>query len=189
MAGAGGPGILRPTARDTAGLLAERSFQQKDHDHGFSPESRCQGCNLRLRVVALGSNIAFLVYGYALGLTPIWVLHGMNGWRLIEALRSRPSPARMTAEGAGRDATSPVLGATASGAAYRAGASQEPAGSGDPEGYPNAGGPRPEGSPQHLAAVDDQCLPGHPGRRAAAQKHGYVGDLLGMAEAAPGYRA
>jgi len=150
---------------------------------------------LWLRIVALGSNIAFLAYGYALGLTPIWVLHGMllgmNGWRLLEAPRSRPSPARMTAEGAGHDATSPVLGATASGAgaAYRAGAAHEPAGSGDPAGYPKAGSPRPAGSPQHLPAVDDQCLPGHPGRRAAAQKHSYVGDLLGMAEAAPGYRA
>jgi CRP/FNR family transcriptional regulator, cyclic AMP receptor protein len=42
-----------------------------------------------LRIVALGSNLAFMAYGLALDLTPIWLLHAMlvplNGWRLVEA--------------------------------------------------------------------------------------------------------
>jgi hypothetical protein len=47
-----------------------------------------------LRVVALASNLAFIAYGLALGLTPIWILHALlvplNGYRLIEAARPRP---------------------------------------------------------------------------------------------------
>jgi len=50
---------------------------------------------LQLRVVALCSNIAFLLYGCALDLTPICVLHTLllplNGWRLVEALRCSPA--------------------------------------------------------------------------------------------------
>jgi hypothetical protein len=46
-----------------------------------------------LRIVALASNLAFIAYGLALGLTPIWVLHvllvPLNGWRLLEAARQR----------------------------------------------------------------------------------------------------
>jgi hypothetical protein len=46
-----------------------------------------------LRVVALASNMAFIAYGLALGLTPVWLLHALlvplNGCRLIEALRKR----------------------------------------------------------------------------------------------------
>ena len=42
-----------------------------------------------LRIAALGSNIAFLAYGIALGLGPVWSLHAVllpvNGWRLWEA--------------------------------------------------------------------------------------------------------
>jgi hypothetical protein len=48
---------------------------------------------LPLRFVALCSNLAFIAYGFALGLTPIWLLHALllplNGWRLVEAARSR----------------------------------------------------------------------------------------------------
>jgi len=44
-----------------------------------------------LRVVAMCSNLVFIVYGLGLGLTPIWSLHAallpMNAWRLVEALR------------------------------------------------------------------------------------------------------
>jgi len=44
-----------------------------------------------LRVVAMCSNLVFIIYGLGLGLTPIWSLHAallpMNAWRLIEALR------------------------------------------------------------------------------------------------------
>ena len=39
-----------------------------------------------LRATALASNVAFLVYGIALGLAPIWLLHAIllpvNCWRL-----------------------------------------------------------------------------------------------------------
>jgi CRP/FNR family cyclic AMP-dependent transcriptional regulator len=45
-----------------------------------------------LRTVALASNFAFIAYGVALHLTPIWMLHllllPMNGCRLVQALRS-----------------------------------------------------------------------------------------------------
>jgi hypothetical protein len=47
-----------------------------------------------LRVVALLSNVAFIAYGLALGLTPIWLLHAvlvpLNAYRLVEALHRRP---------------------------------------------------------------------------------------------------
>jgi hypothetical protein len=46
-----------------------------------------------LRIVALSSNLAFIAYGLALGLTPIWLLHALlvplNGYRLMEAARRR----------------------------------------------------------------------------------------------------
>jgi CRP/FNR family transcriptional regulator, cyclic AMP receptor protein len=46
-----------------------------------------------LRLAALGSNIAFLAYGIALGLSPVWLLHAIllpiNGWRLWEAICAR----------------------------------------------------------------------------------------------------
>jgi hypothetical protein len=41
-----------------------------------------------LRIVAICSNIAFLTYGLALGLVPVWLLHAtllpINCWRLWE---------------------------------------------------------------------------------------------------------
>jgi CRP/FNR family cyclic AMP-dependent transcriptional regulator len=43
-----------------------------------------------LRVVAMCSNLVFIIYGLGLGLTPIWILHAallpLNAWRLAEAL-------------------------------------------------------------------------------------------------------
>jgi hypothetical protein len=46
-----------------------------------------------LRVVALCSNLAFIAYGLALGLVPVWLLHAlllpMNCYRLLEAMRAR----------------------------------------------------------------------------------------------------
>jgi len=46
-----------------------------------------------LRVVAMCSNLMFIIYGLGLGLTPIWCLHAallpMNAWRLVEALGAR----------------------------------------------------------------------------------------------------
>ena len=44
-----------------------------------------------LRVVAMCSNLVFIIYGLGLDLIPIWSLHAallpMNAWRLVEALR------------------------------------------------------------------------------------------------------
>jgi hypothetical protein len=44
-----------------------------------------------LRLAALASNLAFIAYGLALGLTPIWILHALlvplNGYRLVEAVQ------------------------------------------------------------------------------------------------------
>ena len=46
----------------------------------------CMNDILRLRIVASLSNVAFLAYGLALGLMPVWLLHAMllpvNLWRL-----------------------------------------------------------------------------------------------------------
>jgi hypothetical protein len=43
-----------------------------------------------LRVIAMCSNLVFIIYGLGLGLTPVWSLHvallPMNAWRLVEAL-------------------------------------------------------------------------------------------------------
>jgi hypothetical protein len=48
-----------------------------------------------LRVAALCSNVAFLIYGIGLGLGPVVVLHGMliplNAWRLLHALPANGS--------------------------------------------------------------------------------------------------
>jgi hypothetical protein len=49
-----------------------------------------------LRIAALGSNLAFIAYGLALGLMPVWVLHllllGLNTRRLVEACQVRQQP-------------------------------------------------------------------------------------------------
>jgi CRP/FNR family transcriptional regulator, cyclic AMP receptor protein len=43
-----------------------------------------------LRVVAMCSNVVFIIYGLGFDLTPIWSLHAallpMNAWRLVQAL-------------------------------------------------------------------------------------------------------
>jgi hypothetical protein len=61
-----------------------------------------------LRIAALASNLSFIAYGAALGLTPIWLLHvlllPMNGCRLVQALRLRRTLRQP------RRATPPVLG-------------------------------------------------------------------------------
>jgi len=50
----------------------------------------CMKEMIPLRVVAVCSNIAFLIYGLALGLAPVWLLHAallpINCWRLCEGL-------------------------------------------------------------------------------------------------------
>ena len=52
-----------------------------------------------LRIAALASNLAFITYGLALGLRPIWLLHALlmpvNGWRLVQAARLRPGAEQM----------------------------------------------------------------------------------------------
>jgi CRP/FNR family cyclic AMP-dependent transcriptional regulator len=48
-----------------------------------------------LRLVALCSNICFLIYGFGLHLTPVIILHlaliPLNGWRLWAVARKRAS--------------------------------------------------------------------------------------------------
>jgi hypothetical protein len=62
-----------------------------------------------LRVVAMCSNLVFIVYGLGLGLTPIWSLHAallpMNAWRLVEALRgAQPLEPHVLRQGADYEA-------------------------------------------------------------------------------------
>ena len=46
-----------------------------------------------LRVAGLGSNLAFIIYGLALGVMPVWLLHTVllpvNARRLVQALQTR----------------------------------------------------------------------------------------------------
>ena len=53
----------------------------------------CMKEMISLGTVAILSNLAFLAYGWALGLEPIWLLHGillpLNCWRLKQALLQR----------------------------------------------------------------------------------------------------
>ena len=51
---------------------------------------------VRLRIVAISSNVVFLAYGLTVGLPPVWLLHAvllpMNVWRLSQALEvDRPN--------------------------------------------------------------------------------------------------
>jgi len=68
---------------DAAGYLAS----------GLVVMAFCMKDIIPLRVVALTSNIAFLIYGIALGLAPVWLLHAIllpiNGWRLWQATTCR----------------------------------------------------------------------------------------------------
>jgi CRP/FNR family cyclic AMP-dependent transcriptional regulator len=52
----------------------------------------CMKDIVALRLLALTSNVAFLVYGIGSGLAPVWLLHAVllpiNGWRLCQALLS-----------------------------------------------------------------------------------------------------
>jgi hypothetical protein len=56
----------------------------------------CMRSMVPLRTVALCSNVAFLAYGFALGLAPVLALHAallpINAWRLWQA--ARPSTCR-----------------------------------------------------------------------------------------------
>ena len=48
---------------------------------------------VNLRIVAICSNIAFIMYGFVLDLPPVLILHVMllplNGWRLMGVLKQR----------------------------------------------------------------------------------------------------
>ena len=48
---------------------------------------------VNLRIVAICSNIAFIMYGFVLDLPPVLILHVMllplNGWRLMGVLKKR----------------------------------------------------------------------------------------------------
>jgi hypothetical protein len=52
-----------------------------------------------LRLVALCSNLAFIIYALGLELTPVWLLHAgllpLNGWRLWQAVRSSREMTRL----------------------------------------------------------------------------------------------
>ncbi|MBV8777190.1 MAG: hypothetical protein JO032_02190 [Alphaproteobacteria bacterium] len=49
---------------------------------------------VKLRVVAIGSNLVFIAYALGLGLAPIWLLHAvllpLNIWRLFQAFGIEP---------------------------------------------------------------------------------------------------
>jgi hypothetical protein len=64
------------TIWDTAGYLAS----------SLVITAFCMKDLLRLRLAASVSNVAFLIYGLALGLAPVWLLHAIllpvNLWRL-----------------------------------------------------------------------------------------------------------
>jgi len=49
----------------------------------------CMEDIISLRLVALMSNVGFLIYGVGLGLVPVWLLHAVllpvNAWRLWQA--------------------------------------------------------------------------------------------------------
>jgi hypothetical protein len=64
------------TIWDTAGYLAS----------SLVITAFCMKDILRLRLAASVSNVAFLIYGLGLGLTPVWLLHAVllpvNLWRL-----------------------------------------------------------------------------------------------------------
>jgi hypothetical protein len=52
----------------------------------------CMHHMVPLRVIAIASNVAFIVYGWLAAIEPVLVLHTvllpMNAWRLIQALRA-----------------------------------------------------------------------------------------------------
>jgi hypothetical protein len=71
------------TPWDVAGYLAS----------GLVVMAFCMEDIVLLRAVALGSNVAFLIYGIGLGLVPVWLLHAtllpVNGWRLWQVIARR----------------------------------------------------------------------------------------------------
>lgn len=76
------------TIWDTAGYLAS----------SLVITAFCMKDIRQLRVAALVSNVAFLVYGLGLGLVPVWLLHAIllpvNLWRLWQYSSRDHFPAR-----------------------------------------------------------------------------------------------
>ena len=66
-----------------------------------------------LRVVAMCSNLVFIIYGLGLDLIPIWSLHAallpMNAWRLVEALGAQKRVGLQVLHRAAHD-DEPVIG-------------------------------------------------------------------------------
>ena len=60
----------------------------------------CMRAMLALRLIAIASNVAFIVYGHLGGLTPIVLLHAgllpLNAWRLYRTLRPQDKIGRAT---------------------------------------------------------------------------------------------
>ena len=78
------------TIWDTAGYLAS----------SLVITAFCMKDILRLRLAATVSNVAFLIYGLGLGLTPVWLLHAIllpvNLWRLWQYSSRDRAPAEGT---------------------------------------------------------------------------------------------
>jgi hypothetical protein len=59
-----------------------------------------------LRIAAIGSNLAFIAYGLALGLMPVWVLHflllGLNARCLVKARQMQQRSTRQALTSPGR---------------------------------------------------------------------------------------
>jgi len=87
------PGLASPTVSGSASKRGEvmRLFDGAGYLASvLVVMAFCMRDIVPLRLIALGSNVAFLVYGIALDLAPVWLLHAIllpiNGWRLWEAI-------------------------------------------------------------------------------------------------------
>ncbi|MCE2908528.1 MAG: hypothetical protein O9343_15470 [Burkholderiaceae bacterium] len=107
------------------------------------------GDMLRLRVLALGANVAFACYGWHAGLMPVLALHlalaPVNAWRLAQQLRQRiappgaAAPAREAAREDSPDRAAPALPAGEAAQAVNERAWASPDGSSRPPHRPAAG--------------------------------------------------
>ncbi len=65
----------------------------------------CMRGMVALRVLAIASNVAFIVYAATLGLAPVLLLHGLllplNVWRMRELTRASPTGSAPDAPGPG----------------------------------------------------------------------------------------
>ncbi|HXW25315.1 MAG TPA: hypothetical protein VEK73_11240 [Xanthobacteraceae bacterium] len=77
----------------------------------------CMKDMIPLRLVAVCSNVAFLIYGLALGLIPVWALHAtllpINGWRLWQGISQgwwSPAVPGYLSDGGGYESVVPTMG-------------------------------------------------------------------------------